>query len=140
MTHVCLSISLTFRIKSKFQPYRSETCRVSLFLGYLNRANDMVIKRICYVSLRLVENGPKVTNKLVRFVDCAIFWVLLVLLSINSSRSVLCGINIYIIIRVRSALVASCVLLLRLPVGRGGVLNSPRFCFFFRCQKSAQRS
>ena len=22
-------------------------------------------------------------------------------------------------------------LLLRLPVGRGGVLNSPRFCFFF---------
>ena len=31
-------------------------------------------------------------------------------------------------------------LLLRLPVGRGGVLNSLRFCFFFRCQKSAQRS
>ena len=27
------------------------------------------------------------------------------------------------------------VLLLRLPVGRGGVLNSPRFCFFFiRCR------
>ena len=22
-------------------------------------------------------------------------------------------------------------LLLRLPVGRGGVINSPRFCFFF---------
>ena len=32
------------------------------------------------------------------------------------------------------------LLLLRLPVGRGGVLNSPRFYFFFRCQKSAQRS
>ena len=24
--------------------------------------------------------------------------------------------------------------LLRLPVGRGGVVNSPRFCFFFICQ------
>ena len=32
-------------------------------------------------------------------------------------------------------------LLLRLPVGRGGVLNSPRFCFiFFRCRKSGHRS
>ena len=28
------------------------------------------------------------------------------------------------------------VLLLRLPVGYGGVLNSPRFCFFFPCRKS----
>ena len=32
------------------------------------------------------------------------------------------------------------VLLLRLPVGRGGVINSPRFCFFFPCRKSAHRS
>ena len=32
-------------------------------------------------------------------------------------------------------------LLLRLPVGRGGVINSPRFCFFFfPCRKSAHRS
>ena len=30
--------------------------------------------------------------------------------------------------------------LLRLPVGRGGVINSPRFCFFFPCRKSAHRS
>ena len=27
------------------------------------------------------------------------------------------------------------VLLLRLPVGRGGVINSPRFCFFFPVSK-----
>ena len=26
-------------------------------------------------------------------------------------------------------------LLLRLPVGRGGVINSPRFCFFFPVSK-----
>ena len=33
------------------------------------------------------------------------------------------------------------VSLLRLPVGRGRVLNSPRFCFFFlRCRKSGHRS
>ena len=32
------------------------------------------------------------------------------------------------------------LLLLRLPVGRGGVINSPRFCFFFPCRKSAHRS
>ena len=34
------------------------------------------------------------------------------------------------------------ILLLRLPVGRGGVINSPRFCFFlfFPCRKSAHRS
>ena len=31
-------------------------------------------------------------------------------------------------------------LLLRLPVGYGGVLNSPRFCFFFPCRKSGYRS
>ena len=31
-------------------------------------------------------------------------------------------------------------LLLRLPVGCPGVLNSPRFCFFFRCRKSGHRS
>ena len=30
--------------------------------------------------------------------------------------------------------------LLRLPVGYGGVLNSPRFCFFFPCRKSGYRS
>ena len=28
-------------------------------------------------------------------------------------------------------------LLLRLPVGRGGVLNSPRFCFFFDVESRA---
>ena len=28
-------------------------------------------------------------------------------------------------------------LLLRLPVGRGGVLNSPRFCFFSRVESWA---
>ena len=40
-----------------------------------------------------------------------------------------------------SPLLDNCgVLLLRLPVGRGGVLKCPRFWFFFRCQKSAQRS
>ena len=35
-----------------------------------------------------------------------------------------------------------CKFLLRLPVGRGGVINSPRFCFFFffPCRKSAHRS
>ena len=27
------------------------------------------------------------------------------------------------------------MLLLRLPVGRGGVINSPRFCFFFPVSK-----
>ena len=33
------------------------------------------------------------------------------------------------------------ILLLRLPVGYGGVLNSPRFCFFFfPCRKSGYRS
>ena len=32
------------------------------------------------------------------------------------------------------------ILLLRLPVGRGGVINSPRFWFFFPCRKSAHRS
>ena len=31
-------------------------------------------------------------------------------------------------------------LLLRLPVGYGGVLNSLRFCFFFPCRKSGYRS
>ena len=31
-------------------------------------------------------------------------------------------------------------LLLRLPVGYGGVLNSPRFWFFFPCRKSGYRS
>ena len=31
-------------------------------------------------------------------------------------------------------------MLLRLPVGYGGVLNSPRFCFFFPCRKSGYRS
>ena len=30
--------------------------------------------------------------------------------------------------------------LFRLPVGRGGVINSPRFWFFFPCRKSAHRS
>ena len=28
------------------------------------------------------------------------------------------------------------LLLLRLPVGRGGVVNSPRFCFFFHLSMS----
>ena len=39
-------------------------------------------------------------------------------------------------------LVFMTILLLRLPVGRGGVINSPRFCFFFffPCRKSAHRS
>ena len=32
------------------------------------------------------------------------------------------------------------VIITRLPVGRSGVLNSTCFCYFFRFQKSAQRS
>ena len=42
--------------------------------------------------------------------------------------------------RLSTFLLSTLDFLLRLPVGRGGVLNSPRFCFFCQCRKLGYRS
>ena len=67
---VCF-ISLIFWTESKLLLYRSETYRISLFRGYSSKTNARDRKEYATFRYDTVENCPKVTNKLVRFVDCA---------------------------------------------------------------------
>ena len=50
----------------------------------------------------------------------------------DCGRSISEGANIHVFV---FSIITLHALLLRLPVGRGGVINSPRFCFFFPVSK-----